>query len=471
MRRLRLALPLLALAGCVTTVAPKRAPVAEGSPITFYPKACEERGGVKGDLQLSGANRLDELGDPVCITGSLIVEASGVEQLRFARLSEVGGDVIIRDNGKLTRVELPLLRLVGGAVLLLNLPALTSADLPELTVVGDHVIFGRHRDLDAALSEDSPGSALVQVTLPALRAVGGAVVFRTNPKLERFTLPALQRVGDGLLIENNRKLSGFELAASAKVHRTILLDDNDSLESLAGLGPLTEVPGDLVVINHEEVKDLAPLANLRAVQGSLRISHNRLNTFELPALETVGGTIEVLDQVAITALALPKLRSVGDRFEIHGNNSLADVTLPALTSVGGNLDISANFALATLALPALTTLGGDLGFVDNANLSVLGAPQVAEIADNLVVEANAVLKGLDFPKLTKIHGYLTVQDNPQLESFDGLAQVTKIGVKLYVKDNPALPDCAATKLRDQLAPERPMWGEEIGNNRPDSACK
>lgn len=471
MRRASLPLALLALAGCVTQMAPKRAPVTEGSEITFYPDACKQRGGVDGDLRLTGAADIASLGDPPCITGSLIVEASGLEAFRSSKLSEIGGDLIVRDNGQLASIELPLLRLVGGAVLLLNLPALTSASLPELTVVGDHVIYGRHRDLDAALSEDSPGSALTEVELPALQAVGGAVVFRNNPKLERFALPKLRRVGDGLLIEKNRKLSGIELAAGAQIHRTITLDDNDALTSLEGLSGLVDVPGGLVIRGHEELKDLGALAQLRNLQGDLLISSNRLNTLELPALETVGGTIEVLDHVNIPKVAWPVLRKVGGRFEIHGNHSLTEVRLPALSEVGDNFDISANFDLSTFEVPALGRLGGDLGFVDNANLTVLGAPQLAEIADNLVVKANARLTGFDFPALKTITGYVTLQDNPVLAGLEGLSQVTKIGVKLYVRDNPQLPDCAATQLRDQLAPERPMWGEDIGDNAPDSACK
>lgn len=465
--------PLLfaSLAACVTTVAPKRPPIAEGSQIRFYPDACKDNGGIEGDVVFSGSGPLGAFTEAPCITGSLTIEASELESLSLPRLSEVGGDVIIRDNGKLSRIDLPLLRIVGGGVFVLNVPKLEQVNLPELAVAGDHVVFGRHRDLDAALSPDSPGSALAAVELPALKAVGGAVVFRNNPKLERFALPSIVRVGDGLLIERNHDLTRFVLAPTAQIFRTIRIDDNDALEDLGGLRDLVTAHGDLVLRDLEELKDLAALANLRKVKGNLQIAHNRLNTLELPALESVGATFEVLDQVNIPKLDFPVLNSVGDRFEIHGNNSLGQVRLTALATVGGNLDISANFDLEQLALPALGRLGGDLGFVDNANLKVLSAPQLAEIQDNLVVKANAQLTGFEFPALTKVHGYVTIQDNPALESLDGLSKVTKIGVKLYVRDNPELPDCAATKLRDQLGPERPMWGEDIGDNAEDSACK
>ncbi|CAN0573887.1 unnamed protein product, partial [Laminaria digitata] len=245
------------------------------------------------------------------------------------------GDLIIRDNGQLSQVDLPLLRLVGGAVLFLNVPRLLQVNLPELTVVGDHLIFGRHADLDAALSMQSPGTDLSNVELPALQAVGGALVFRNNPSLKLFALPKVRYVGDGLLIEHNAKLGGFELSTNAQIMRTFTLDDNDALTELIGFQGRTTVQGSLRILGNDALLSLKHLDDLRSVGGDLHLSENsRLSDSAMPSLQTVAGTFEVLGHEVITGLEYEALTSVGERFEVSDNDSLKSISLPALAEVG-----------------------------------------------------------------------------------------------------------------------------------------
>ncbi len=91
--------------------------------------------------------------------------------------------------------------------------------------------------------------------------------------------------------------------------------------------------------------------------------------------------------------------------------------------------------------------------------------------NNYVVKSNALLEGFDMPALSTVSGYMTIQDNPGLGTLAGLSALKKIGVKLFVRDNSKLPECAAINLRDQLGPERPMWGEDLGDNDSKGTCE
>jgi len=138
--------------------------------------------------------------------------------------------------------------------------------------------------------------------------------------------------------------------------------------------------------------------------------------------------------------------------------------------VGDNLDLAANFGLEALELPVLAEGGGDLGFVDHPALTHLRAPALTVLKNSLVAKGNAGLLAFDMPKLTRVEGYVTIQNNARLQSLSGLSAVTYVKVKLFVRDNPALPQCSAVALRDQLKPERPMWGEDLGGNA-DKPCE
>jgi hypothetical protein len=460
----------LGLASCATSLAPNRPPVTAGSDLTFYPDACKDRGGVDGDLTINGSKGLAKLSSTVCITGSLIIEASPLTEVVLPRLSEIGGDLIIRDNGKLTKVDLPLLRLVGGAALFLNLPQLTAVALPELTVVGDHLIFGRHADLDAAMSMSSPGSNLSGLNLPVLQAVGGAVVFRNNPALESFELPKLDYVEDGLIVDTNAKLSGFQIANDAEIFRTLEFTDNSLLTSLKGIQGRTVLQGDLRISGHPGLRSLQDLSALQTIQGGFFLENNpRLGDIAMPALESLGGDIEILAHEIVSQISWPMLKEVGGAVEISGNNSLTTVTFEGLEKVGGNLDITANFGLTKVDVDALTAIAGDLGAVDNPALTRIAAASLLTIGNNLVVTTNAGLKAIDLPQLTTVTGYVTIQDNPALTQLTA-PLTTKIGVKLFVRDNVQLPECAAIVLRNQLKAERPLWGEDIGNNGKREVC-
>ncbi len=159
------------------------------------------------------------------------------------------------------------------------------------------------------------------------------------------------------------------------------------VEHLRGVRRIT---GDLVITMQDDVSIAFP--ELRAIEGSLlalgdeqRKVSGRL---ELPALETLGGNLE-LDWTAATA----------------------EISAPLLTDVGGHVRLT--HGVWHVALPSLTSINGELRFTDG-NLHALDVSALAHIEGSLVLARVAWLAPgsppFALPALESIGDSLDVQD-------------------------------------------------------------
>lgn len=158
-------------------------------------------------------------------------------------------------------------------------------------------------------------------------------------------------------------------------------------------GPSGKVAeGDLSV---RGASDLALLAGVVLLRGSLDLSETRLSAGELTALRSltrvdgglalegnaaleqldalsqlthVGGSLYLGFNDGLTRAALPSLERVGGALVVEGNRTLEELSLPALTQVGTYLHLHENDVLAQVTLPRLSALGGKLSLLDNPRL-------------------------------------------------------------------------------------------------------
>ena len=130
------------------------------------------------------------------------------------------------------------------------------------------------------------------------------------------------------------------------------------------------------------IRDPADIATCESVSGNLTI--HWLSCIDLPCLRSVGGSLDIYDNVSSAGIHLPTLLSVGGHLEIYDNDSVI-----------GNLGISDNTALTTIDMQDLTTVGftsGGLTINHNDSLSSLdGFTSLAVVIDNLTVLHNACL--------------------------------------------------------------------------------
>ncbi|MDP2341960.1 MAG: thrombospondin type 3 repeat-containing protein [Deltaproteobacteria bacterium] len=240
---------------------------------------------------------LDDLcGSRSAVVGDVLLETDAeVAAFNASEVTCVTGDVVIA--AAVTSVVLDHLVIIGGTLRILG-TAVTQVSLPALSSSGGVVIEGN--------------TALVEIAFDSLELVDGDVVIRDNDALETFTAPQLGRVGGDLVIADNDALATVETPGLSVVGGDLELSDNDVLREVS-----------LLVL-------------------------------------TEAGAITVEGNAALTALLLTALRLVEDGVLVVDNDGLLVLALPALQQVGGDLTITDNDALVTVTVPAGAVVGGDL---------------------------------------------------------------------------------------------------------------
>jgi hypothetical protein len=117
------------------------------------------------------------------------------------------------------------------------------------------------------------------------------------------------------------------------------------------------------------------LSSLRDARQIIVRSVNGLTTFELPVLSTVGDSVDVTVCAHLGLVSMPLLRGVPGRLRLTANTTnaftAAQFSFSLLESVGGGVEVADNLLLVDLVMPSLIEVGpfpgadNDLRIVDN----------------------------------------------------------------------------------------------------------
>ncbi len=274
-------------------------------------------------------------------------------------LEEVSGDLAIEADDALIDLRgLGALARVGGHVSITRHAGLERTDgLDALAVIGGHLVIEND-------------DALVDVTLPALRAVDDAPTDVTGlfRGVEIAQCPALARVA-------MRRLARVDDLAIHDVPALVAVD----LQGLVEVVAETRTTGHLEVV--APALEAIDLSSLEAVDGDLYVGGRALAALSIPRLATVGGDLRVGDDMtfpapgseSVSSLDLRSLATVGGAVDIHNTELETLDGLAALASVGGDLAIEENELLLSLGLDALAALGGSLDVRSNRQLPTCAA--------------------------------------------------------------------------------------------------
>ena len=178
-----------------------------------------------------------------------------------------------------------------------------------------------------------------------------------------------------------------------------------------------------------DISDLSPLAAITEITGDMLVLNNPdlPNLMGLNQLQSIGGSFGAGDNASLTSLGnFPALQTIGGFFVVGDNRTLTSLgDFPALQSIGGYFGVGDNRTLTSLGdFPALQTIGGGFGVGENDDLTSLG----------------------NFPALQAIGGSFLVGENVTLTSLGGFPMLTSIGsdqdgVSIKVEENDRLQDC------------------------------
>lgn len=115
------------------------------------------------------------------------------------------------------------------------------------------------------------------------------------------------------------------------------------------------IRGDVVV---RTAADLADLAGVLAITGSLRIEGARLVRARLPSLRSVGRDLIIADNAHLVELELPRLVRVSGHLVLAGNDALSTDPFPRLRRAGddGVVDVDDNAVLPNPVVDRLRSL-------------------------------------------------------------------------------------------------------------------
>lgn len=168
----------------------------------------------------------------------------------------------------------------------------------------------------------------------------------------------------------------------------------------------------------ERAADLAVLADIRVINGSLIIAETAIAAIELPALQLIAGRVVIEDNAALTRIALPALAAVDGYLGFSLNPRLVELDLRQLKRVEGALYILSNAALTSLAgLDALVSIGRDMEIRNNAALATAELPSLGLLGGDITVSGNPVLAALDVSLLERA-GDVVVTGNAALAAVE-----------------------------------------------------
>jgi hypothetical protein len=411
-------------------------------------------GDYSGGLDiLSGLDSLASIGGDLSITGTRLINMSGLDHVTY-----IGGNILIHGNNHL--------------ISLWGLNGLTS-------ITGSITLYGWN------VNGNLEGNSLVSLSgLNNLSSIGGDLNITKNNSLNTLNgLGNLQSVNSLRLgywdqSGGNIFLASLEgLESLSEITGELFIMNNSNLSSLSGLASLSNISGNLSISNNQELFDLSGLESLVAVGGDLHLSSWTLASLEgLESLVSVGGTVSISNTQSLISLAglenltsitgslylsynyglwnltgIENLMTIGS-LNLDHNNALMNLTgLDGLTTITGALSVYNNDDLLSLTgLGDLTFIGGSLSIeACNSMTTLSGLESLMSIGAELNISECDALSGLSGLENLNTCSLLRISDNDALTSLAGLNSLTSVG-DLWINDNDAMTSLAGLDNLDSI---------------------
>ena len=358
----------------------------------------------------SNITDLTPLSNIIRIRGNLIMSRNrqlanlnGLHNLQTIAM----GNFDLETNNRLTRLDFPALHTIEGyfriwdnaqLTTLGNFPALQSIeghfrvwDNDRLTTLGN---FSALRSISEYFSVFENNRLTTLGNFPALTNIGLGFYNVFVPSLARN----LNNVS--VVVEYNPKLSDdlvrselmkFFPGGSSAVRGHIFINrikkrtyfGDITVRTQAELNALfttligiDTIDGDLTIGYSSSITDLIALSNISHITGNLIIERNRrlVNLTDLNNLQTIGGYVDVNNNLFITALNFSKLQTVRGYVEVNNNSRLTTLgNFSKLQTMGRFFRVWENNRLTTLGnFSALRSIGEHFSVFENDRLTTLG---------------------------------------------------------------------------------------------------
>jgi hypothetical protein len=199
-------------------------------------------------------------------------------------------------------------------------------------------------------------------------------------------------------------------------------------EDLAGLSENLEKTGDLKITS--KTVEIVSFPKLVALRADLSFDQAvAIKTIDFPELTTVDKGLQINYTDSLETINFPKLRQVIEVMSIqsryNGSNlKLESIDLPELQSVGSNFTIAYWQGLTAIHIPQLKTVG-TFSFSNLTALTAINSPAL-KATSSFSLSSLTALPTIDFPALETVNGAFTVNNCQEITelTFSALKSVS-----------------------------------------------
>ncbi len=277
----------------------------------------------------------------------------------------------------------------------------------------------------------------------------GDVALLTQADVDAFAALELSELDGSLTIgaatgqDSIYSLKGLEKLKQVKydliINPTYAGSDLEGLENL-------ELIGSLQIMRNKKLKNVT-LPKLQAIMLGLTINEGGLETLQFPELLKVDNEISLMNLDSLLVMEFPKLKSVVNNVTLQAGwniNKLQKIHFPALEKIGGKLDITNWKEVTETAFPNLLNVR-ELNISSLNKLEKMEFPSLEKVEGKMYFAVtNENITAVDFSSLTAINGDFTLPDFPKITTSDWIKSLATVSGKLQIYDS------QVTSLKDIL---------------------
>lgn len=218
----------------------------------------------------------------------------------------------------------------------------------------------------------------------------------------------------------------------------------DLATSQALLDSLNSVAGSILMINVDG-RELLIVPNATSVGLHITLTGNdQLLVIDLNALQSAGGNITISGNLTLQSVDLSSLATVDGSLTLSGNPALNAILISGVTSIGGNLTVVGT-AATVIDMSALATVGGDLTVNDNTAAELIDMTSLATVGGDLILSGNTSMTSVDIGEVTTVGGDLVIYGTTAADLID-MSSVATVGGNLTIANNPVADPIDMTSL-------------------------
>jgi len=222
------------------------------------------------------------------------------------------------------------------------------------------------------------------------------------------------------------------LAGLKTIKYGLIINATYAGESLAGLENLVKV-GAFQIAQNKKLKTVS-LLKLKAVMSDLIVSQSLVRTLEFHELTNIDKGLQIITLDSLVQMNFPKLKNIVENLTLQGSwsvNKLQFIDFPALEKIGGNINISNWKEVTKVNLPLLGSTTA-ISVTSRPSLEKLSAPKLKTILGSTNISSNKLLTDLDLSTLQNIGGDFRLENCNELKDLNGLKALVNVGGEMFI---------------------------------------